>query len=220
MTTESGSQGALHGSGTSSAGGLGGRPCATLRSTSTLVQESQLLPVTDPATGVPDRGTGAATRTSGTRHAAGAILVVLALGLAFRLIIAQQLPGSGFQVDLISFRGWAANLAAQGPFGFYSRPFFHDYTPGYLYVLWVVGLVERFLPTLDLIKVPAILADLVGAYLIWAMTLEIGASRRAALVGAGLYLFVPITWFDSVVWGQVDSVGVVFVLLGLRDLWR
>ena len=30
----------------------------------------------------------------------------------------------------------------------------------------------------------------------------------------------PITWFDSVVWGQVDSVGVVFLLLGLRDLWR
>ena len=30
----------------------------------------------------------------------------------------------------------------------------------------------------------------------------------------------PITWFDSVVWGQVDSFGVVFLLLGLRELWR
>ena len=30
----------------------------------------------------------------------------------------------------------------------------------------------------------------------------------------------PIFWFDSVVWGQVDSVGVVFLLLGLRALWR
>ena len=27
-------------------------------------------------------------------------------------------------------------------------------------------------------------------------------------------------WFDSVVWGQVDSFGVVFLLLGLRELWR
>ena len=30
----------------------------------------------------------------------------------------------------------------------------------------------------------------------------------------------PISWFDSVVWGQVDSFGVVFLLLGLRELWR
>ena len=30
----------------------------------------------------------------------------------------------------------------------------------------------------------------------------------------------PVSWFDSVVWGQVDSVGVVFLLLGLRELWR
>ena len=33
-------------------------------------------------------------------------------------------------------------------------------------------------------------------------------------------LFVPITWFDSVVWGQVDSIGVVFLLLSLRAVWR
>ena len=30
----------------------------------------------------------------------------------------------------------------------------------------------------------------------------------------------PITWFDSVVWGQVDSFGVLFLLLALRELWR
>ena len=30
----------------------------------------------------------------------------------------------------------------------------------------------------------------------------------------------PISWFDSVVWGQVDAFGVVFLLLALRSLWR
>src|SRR6185369_12145557 len=35
-----------------------------------------------------------------------------------------------------------------------------------------------------------------------------------------LVIFNPITWFDSVVWGQVDSVGVVVLLLALRELWR
>src|SRR3954467_411411 len=232
MPTARGSQGALHASGAVSAGGLGGRPCATLRSTSTLVQESQLLPVTDPATGVPDRGTGAETRTSGTRHPASAILIVLALGLAFRLIIAQQLPGSGFDVDLTSFRAWAANLAAQGPFGFYDRPFFHDYTPGYLYVLWIVGIVGHLLEPIgrvvalpsvlgeDLIKLPPILADLALGWLVWSMSQELGGSRRAGLIGAALGVVNPITWFDSVVWGQVDAVGTVFLLLGMRELWR
>ena len=52
------------------------------------------------------------------------------------------------------------------------------------------------------------------------MVRELGGGRRAALVGAGLFLFIPVTWFDSVVWGQVDSVGLVFVLLAVRALWR
>ena len=30
----------------------------------------------------------------------------------------------------------------------------------------------------------------------------------------------PITWFDSVVWGQVDSFGTVFLLLAVRELWK
>ncbi len=166
------------------------------------------------------------------RDAASAIVIVLALGLALRLIIAQQLPGSGFEVDLVAFRAWARNLATEGPFGFYGRPFFHDYTPGYLYVLWLVGLVGQWLepigrvvalPSLlgqDLIKVPPILSDLALAWLVWSMTQELGGSRRAALIGAALVVLNPITWFDSVVWGQADSFGVIFLLLGVRELWR
>ena len=181
--------------------------------------------MTGPATGAPERGTS-------TRDAASAILVVLALGLAFRLIIAQQLPGSGFKVDLEAFRFWAGDLARNGPFGFYDRPFFHDYTPGYLYVLWLVGLVGQLLepvgrvvalPSIlsdDLIKLPSILADLGLAWLVWSMVQELGGSRRAALIGAAIVVVNPITWFDSVVWGQVDAVGTIFLLLGVRELWR
>ena len=55
-----------------------------------------------PATGEPDRGVEAPTRTR-TGEAASAILIVLALGLAFRLILAYLLPGSGFEADLNAF---------------------------------------------------------------------------------------------------------------------
>jgi hypothetical protein len=205
--------------------------------------------VTGPETGKPGRGLEAPTRTTSKRNVASAILIVLALGLAFRLILAQVLPGSGFKVDLDAFRYWADNLAKEGLFGFYQRDFFHDYTPGYMYFLALVGHLEGLLravrdllagvpllgwladvPPLsmagtadrgtDLIKLPAIVADLVLGWLAWSMARELGAGRRAAVAAGAIVVFNPITWFDSVVWGQVDSIGLVFLLLGVRELWR
>jgi hypothetical protein len=173
------------------------------------------------ASGGPSRGADAPTRTNGTRDGIGAIVAILALGLVFRLIIAQLNPGSGFKVDLGSFQAWAGNLAQQGLHGFYERPFFHDYTPGYLYVLYVVGIVGRALGGIgDLIKIPPILADVAIGWLVWSMARELGAGRRAALIGGALAVANPVSWLDSVLWGQVDSFGVVFLLLGLRALWR
>ena len=67
---------------------------------------------------------------------------------------------------------------------------------------------------------PAILADLAIGWLVWSMVLELGGRRSVALIAAFVAVVNPISWFDSVVWGQVDSVGVVFLLLGLRELWR
>ena len=52
------------------------------------------------------------------------------------------------------------------------------------------------------------------------MVRELGGRDRLALAAAAVAVLNPITWFDSVVWGQVDSFGVVFLLLGLRELWR
>ena len=72
----------------------------------------------------------------------------------------------------------------------------------------------------DLIKLPPILADVVLAWLVHGFVVELGGSRRAARIGAILVLINPVTWFDSAVWGQVDSFGVIFLLLALRDLWR
>jgi len=177
--------------------------------------------VTGPVSGGYERGTGAPSRSTGIQGTAGAILIVLALGLALRLILAYLLPGSGFEADLSSFTYWASNLADEGPYGFYERPFFHDYTPGYLYVLWLVGSVGAALGGIgDLIKIPPILADLAIGYLVWSMVRELGGRERLALLGAAIVVVNPVFWFDNVVWGQVDSAGVVFLLLGLRALWR
>ncbi|MBI3750323.1 MAG: phospholipid carrier-dependent glycosyltransferase [Chloroflexi bacterium] len=159
------------------------------------------------------------------------IIALLVLGLALRFIIAYLLPGSGFKVDIDSFQFWSGNLAANGPGGFYDRPFFHDYTPGYLYVLWLMGVVTAVIghpvtilgstfTSIDLLKLPPVLGDLAIAYLAWSMSRELGASERNARIAALIVVVNPVTWFDSVLWGQVDSVGVVVLLLALRELWR
>jgi Gpi18-like mannosyltransferase len=177
--------------------------------------------LTGPAVGEPDHGWAARSRTESEDGTVG-VLILLAAGLAFRIIIAYLLPNSGFGVDIQSFRFWAENLASNGIAGFYARDFFHDYTPGYLYVLWAVGKVGQLLggPVGDLIKVPPILADLALGWVVWSMAKELGASSRAARIGAVLVVFNPVSILDSAIWGQVDSFGVVFLLLALRELWR
>ncbi|MGH2513486.1 MAG: hypothetical protein ACRDGQ_12445, partial [Candidatus Limnocylindrales bacterium] len=172
-----------------------------------------------PVMGASDRGPSVTWRSFG---AARGLLAILVVGLAFRLIIAYVLlPGSGFGTDRASFIAWADDLAAHGLNGFYGRVSFIDYTPGYLYVLWLLGVVGNWLGGLgDLIKLPAILADVAVAYLVHQLVLELGGSRRAALLGAALFVINPVTWFDSAVWAQVDSFGLIFLLLGLRELWR
>jgi len=173
-----------------------------------------------PAIGEPDPERAAPGRI-GFAGAASGILVLLAVGLILRLIIAYLLPGSGFGVDIGAFSYWANNLADHGLYGFYERDFFHDYTPGYLYVLWLVGSVGNLVGGIgDLIKIPPILGDLALAYLTWSMVRELGGSERSARIGALIVILNPVTWFDSVVWGQVDAVGVVVLLLALRELWR
>ncbi|MGC8634683.1 MAG: phospholipid carrier-dependent glycosyltransferase [Candidatus Limnocylindrales bacterium] len=181
------------------------------------------------------------------------IALLLLAGLALRLIIAYVLfPGSGFKTDLSSFTSWALTLARYGPGGFYANAGFADYTPGYLYILWLVGLVGEALAHLlgadpaavvgQLIKLPAILVDLAVAYVLYrtviAWNAQIDGGRRdegdspdtgpsprvrwLALGAAALYLFNPVTWYDSALWGQMDALGALIVLgaiLALGDGW-
>ena len=194
-------------------------PSAILGNTFTLRRR---LPVTALGSGAPDRE----TMTDGTprRGLGREIVAIMLIGLIFRLILAYAidgLRGSGFDTDLNLFRYWADVLAQHGSGGFYANASYADYTPGYLYALWVVGVVGDALGGVgDLIKLPAILTDIVLGYLVYAMVLELGVARRRALLAAAVVIFNPVTWFDSVIWGQVDSFGSIFLLLALRELWR
>ena len=176
--------------------------------------------MTGPATGEPDRSSAAPHRTSGTRERSQRDPHPSRARVRPPAHHRIHLPGSGFRIDLDAFRLWAIQARRAGPGRLLQARLLHRLHARLPLRPVAVGIIEKSLPSLDLIKIPAILADIGIAGLVWSMVQELGGGRRAALVGAGLVLVIPVTWFDSVVWGQVDSVGLVFLLLAIRDLWR
>jgi hypothetical protein len=149
-----------------------------------------------------------------------ALLVLLGVGLAFRLVLALVLfPGQGLASDLGLFESWATTLARVGPGTFYASAGSANYPPGYMYVLWLVGAIGGLFGSsghavLLLLKTPAIVADIA-----LAAVLYVAARRwfggRAGLLAAAIYLFIPVTWYDSAVWGQVDAVGALAMIAAI-----
>ena len=150
--------------------------------------------------------------------------LIVAFALLLRMIIAYVfLPANaGFTADLEAFRFWAADLGANGPLGVYTRGYFLDYLPGYLWILWPLGALSGALTgSLDpgaLIKIPGILADGVLIVATVRLASELGASTRAQRLTALLLAFTPVTWLNSAVWGQVDAVGTSVLVFGVTEL--
>jgi dolichyl-phosphate-mannose-protein mannosyltransferase len=143
-----------------------------------------------------------------------AAALVIAAGVALRVVLAfVAFPRQGFAPDLAFFASWATTIARTGPAHFYAAAPGSDYPPGYLYVLWALAtLAGANLETL--LKLPAIAADAAVALLL----LRAGSrwfGPRAGVIAAALYLFVPVTWYDSALWGQADAVGALFVVVAL-----
>jgi len=142
-----------------------------------------------------------------------AILPLMLAGLIVRLAIA---PIDGFGVDMGTFQGWSQRLAAEGPWNFYKDDFFSDYAPGYMYVLWLIGEINQIAGFTAgqyqyALKLPSIVADLAGAYLLYVMLKDKPAPMRLGVTA--VYLFLPITFFVGALWGQVDSILAFFLLL-------
>ena len=162
----------------------------------------------------------------------GALVALFVVGLAIRVVLMR---GGGFPFDMSSFGAWAGTLADKGPWNFYPfngpDAFFVDYPPGYLYVLWIVGLVAKVFggggPSVAMIKLPGVLADLGLAWLVALLAERLtpaDVARRVPVraLAAGAILLNPAVFFVSAVWGQADSVLAVlmvgaFLLLGTGE---
>jgi dolichyl-phosphate-mannose--protein O-mannosyl transferase len=148
---------------------------------------------------------------------------ILGIGFVLRLLF---IGAEGFHNDVAAFESWTLTLVHNAPWQFYGKASFADYPPGYFVVLWLIGHLYPILPgaandgghgwsTLrDVVKLPAIVMDLVDAGLVYAIARRY-AAPGIALFAAALLAFNPAAIYVSAYWGQVDSISWGLVLLAL-----
>ncbi|WP_214630433.1 glycosyltransferase family 39 protein [Paenibacillus agaridevorans] len=145
-----------------------------------------------------------------------------AAALAVRIAIG--LSHEGYANDIALFTFWSDQVVKEGIAGFYHTNIFVDYPPGYIYVLYIVGLIKEWLGfaagsagTLLLYKLPAIAADLVAAAVIYRAAR--GKLGEAPAIGLALiYAFNPAAILDSAAWGQVDAVFALVLTLAIAGM--
>jgi dolichyl-phosphate-mannose--protein O-mannosyl transferase len=151
--------------------------------------------------------------------------VLLVVGAILRLAF---IPDAGFKSDVSSFEAWAIQLAEHPFWQFYPKIGFADYPPGYYYVLAPIGLIwELLFRHFDtsygileaLVKLPAIVADLLVTVLIYKIVLRF-ATQRWALIAAAVFALNPAAIFISGLWGQIDSIPGGLALLAVYLLVR
>lgn len=148
------------------------------------------------------------------------LLSVLGVGLVLRLIMAASYVGH--ETDMNCFISWGDMIYQNGISNFYTLDAFTDYPPGYMYVLYIQGMLRSVLSlepygtvNIVLVKLPAILCDLGAAYLIYRIARKSKYHKISshAIYIMAVYLFNPCILIDSATWGQVDSVLTLFILL-------
>ena len=143
--------------------------------------------------------------------------IFAAAAVLIRLILAYSLPG--YVTDLDCFKAWANYSYTGGLENFYTSDFFADYPPVYIYVLYFFGFLQNALslnlggPEFALlIHIPAIFCDILAAYLVYKLARTRFRPELALLLGA-LILFNPAAIFNSSIWGQIDILITLAIVL-------
>jgi hypothetical protein len=157
---------------------------------------------------------------------------ILSVGFVLRYVLAfvpiqllsgQGLNNYGFSWDMSTFTDWMFTIRSSGSSAYLVDPSI-NYPPVFADVLALLnGIGDIFSggdPTtaqrisITLLKLPAIVADLGVAFTV-AFAGRKWFSAKTGLWAAALYVVIPVTWYDSAVWGQVDSISALFMLLAV-----
>ena len=162
--------------------------------------------------------------TDSGKRAVIIMAVVITAGLVLRVLLGLAVPG--YPADMSCWTAWSQAAAGKGLFSAYENTSFLDYPPGYLYVLHVLGNtgnllgIECYTPLYNLIlKIPAIIADLGMAWMLYALGKKENNVKLGLLL-AVLYAINPLTILNSAAWGQIDSILTIAIAGYLILLYR
>src|SRR3989344_1791003 len=144
---------------------------------------------------------------------------LLLSGFLIRLIFAGF---PGFHVDTDTFFAWSLRVTDVGLANFYSPDVWTNYTPGMIYVFYILGFIKSIFPLSGeqfyfLLKIPSILADLVLSYFVYKQLLKT-SSKKIASYGLAFCLFNPVLIFNSAVLGAFDGLMALFLFLTIYYL--
>lgn len=146
------------------------------------------------------------------------------VGLVLRLYF---LTRPGFFPDMESWRKWSVSMGETGVFAAYTGNPAINYPPVYLGVLWAVHSLGRAFgvsfSALDgwsgtLLKLPAVGFDIAVALTLIAIASKLTKRRDQGVLAGLVYWLNPAVLYIGSAWGQVDSVPIFFLLLGLYAL--
>ncbi|HWR18935.1 MAG TPA: phospholipid carrier-dependent glycosyltransferase [Clostridia bacterium] len=143
------------------------------------------------------------------KNAAPLIAILMLCALLFRTLLSFVF--FGHPTDIACFMSWSNSMVEYGPSGFYELAGFADYPPGYMYILWLMGLIARLFNLSYgsagfalLVKLPSIVADLAAAYIVYKLAKK-RFTLKTSLLLAALVAFNPTMAFVSGAWGQIDQ---------------
>lgn len=141
------------------------------------------------------------------------ITVILSAAFLLRLLLAYSVMG--LRSDLTAYIGYAESLKRFGLDLFYQNNTYLN-PPLYVYLMKLVTMIFGGVNTSTLefsvvFKIPSILADLSTALIIFLLAKKY-CNKSWAIVLAFLYAFNPLTFMDSSLWGQSESVVALFIV--------
>jgi len=132
--------------------------------------------------------------------------------------------------DIHTFAAWGFLLHNYGLSYFYYLPHFTDYPPAYMYILLVLENIRNifdinFLSSahIFILKTPAILADVITTIVIYTIAKKYSLKNPPktfdfAFVMGLLYAFNPAVILNSAIWGQVDSIHTLVMVVSIYFL--
>ena len=147
--------------------------------------------------------------------------VVLVLLFAFIARIACVFLVPGYDVDIGCFTSWASHMAAVGPVQFYNTVGFCDYPPGYMNILWIIGLFGNALGGVTewMVKMPSVFCDTLICLLLYTEGKK-RCNHRTGLILSLFFALNPVSFVSGACWGQTDSMMTLLLFISVLTLMR